>query len=437
MTFLTFFPDGPPQVDVPSRVYARVDRLEPPIEGSEEGATVVLDSIEAEWFDSVGRERETLADPAIAEDVERHVSVLEVPFRRCEPVSALARAFAAVWLEVVLGGPGRGRPVLHYLNLFAPPLERSLLSLSRARRDVQRDLDSKTSLDAFPDAEEDEVAALLASVPEPEAAAVYDVGQGGCNALLAGGVPTLYFDLGGGVRGHARSFPRSLTTFCFDAAPPVVLSHWDDDHWSSAGRDPRAHAATWLAPRQKLLVTHNAFVGKIGAAGGTLLLWPANLRSHREGGLTVEHCTGSTKGRNDSGLALVVEGRDERADERMLFPADARYDFVPSAGLDFTHLVVAHHGGRTGSTFVPRSDRRTCGRLVYSYGLPNRHHPFASVEADHAAIWAHDLRTATRGSSGLGHIHLYWDDLDPDADPCCRAGAACGGGPCDLTCQQR
>jgi hypothetical protein len=437
MSFLTFFPDGPPQVEPPSRVFARVDRLEPPLEGYEETPTVVLDSVDAEWFEYVGRERDTLADPAIAEELERRVSVLEVPFARGEVRHGLAQGDERAWLELSLGEPGRGRIAFHYLNLFAPPLRRSVVSLQRAPREVEGDLNRTTSLDVFPDAEEDEIAMLLAGVREPEAAAVYDVGQGACNALLGGGAPTLYFDLGGSVRGHARSFPPRLRTFCFDNDPPIVLSHWDHDHWSSAGRDRRAHAARWLAPRQTLGVTHNAFVGKIHAAGGALLLWPARLPRYTVRGVTLEQCTGAAKSRNDSGLALVVEGAGDRSAERMLFPADAAYDVIPSAALDFTHLVVAHHGGRTGSSFVPHSDGRACGRLVYSYGLPNRHHPFASVVTAHAAVWANDLRTATRGPSGLGHVHLYWDDLDLDADPTCRTGVPCGGGLCDLTCQQR
>jgi hypothetical protein len=438
VSFLTFFPEGAPEVYAPSRVYARLDRLEPPPEDWHEGVTAVLDSVDADWFDRGGREQATLADPSFAGDVERRVSMLEVPFDRDTVRRELILGDEDPWFELLLSDSGGGRTVLHFLNLFGPPIERSLESMERTRGDIEHDLNRTTSLDAFPDADADDISALLAGIGEPEAAAVYDVGQGGCNALLNDRMPTVYFDFGGGVRNNAPSYPARLRRFCFTNAPPIVLSHWDDDHWSSAGRDTRAYAATWLVPKQKLGVSHNAHIAKIGAAGGALLYWPAGLPSATAGALTVEKCAGSPKSRNNSGLALVVEGPDERAGERMLFPADARYEDVPSSGLDFTHLVAAHHGGLTRSHIVPRSDGRACGRLVYTYGRPNRNrHPIGSVVTAHAAVWATDLRTENRGPSGLGHVHLYWDDTDPNADPLCWTGRGGATGMCDLTCQQR
>lgn len=433
MKFLTFFPEGPPQIRPPSRVYARVDRLEPRPSGGGDAVTALLDSVDADWFDRIRGEVDTLMDPRLAASLEDHVSMLEVPYERGTAHAELAVEDEEAWLELSLADGAPWPDVFHFLNLFAPPLERSLAAMHRADPPTEDDLNRMTTIDVLPESDVAELDAIL-GVEAPQAAAVYDVGQGGCNALLVGGAPKLYFDFGGGTRNNAPSFPPQLRSFCFDDDPPIVLSHWDDDHWSSAGRDSRAYAAMWLAPRQKVGVTHNAHIAKIHAAGGSMLLWPSGLAARTSGALTVEKCTGGPSNRNYSGLALIVEGPEGK---RILFPADARYQDVPGSALDFTHLAAAHHGGLPTPRNVPPSDRAICGRLAYSYAQPNTyHHPVAAVEAKHAAVWSYDLRTEhRRPSSGLGHIHLYWDDADPDADPRCIAGGCTG--TCDLTCQQR
>jgi hypothetical protein len=56
----------------------------------------------------------------------------------------------------------------------------------------------------------------------------------------------MYADLGGGVIGHATSFPADFKRLCLTRSPTIVLSHWDWDHWSSAGRFPAAQTMTWI-----------------------------------------------------------------------------------------------------------------------------------------------------------------------------------------------
>jgi hypothetical protein len=69
--------------------------------------------------------------------------------------------------------------------------------------------------------------------------------RGSANAVLdLNGVPCMYADLGGGVIGHATSFPADFKRLCL--TPTIVLSHWDWDHWSSAGRFPAAQTMTWI-----------------------------------------------------------------------------------------------------------------------------------------------------------------------------------------------
>jgi hypothetical protein len=217
-------------------VYARLDRLEPRSGAGEEETTAVLDSIDADLFDRIGREWESLSHPRLATDIERNVSVLELPYQARAAPRELPLDDEDAWLELNLENAGRWPDVLHFLNLFAPPLERSLVGMRRADRPTERDLNRKTSIDLLPEASPSEVDGLLAGVGSPDAAAVYDIGQGACNALIGGGRPTLYFDFGGGVRGNAPSFPPQLRKFCFSFAPPIVLSHWA----TTTGRRPAA-----------------------------------------------------------------------------------------------------------------------------------------------------------------------------------------------------
>jgi hypothetical protein len=263
-----------------------------------------------------------------------------------------------------------------------------------------------------------------------DAAAVYDVGQGGCNALIASDAPVLYFDFGGGCLWNAKTYPAALKQFCFCADPVVALSHWDRDHWAAAPRDTRVLSCPWIVPDQGVLPsTHLAFLISIVQANTPhkVHVWPTTLRDVTVGSVTIERAQG--KGRNDSGLALIARGPTDN--EQMLFPADAAYDHIPSAPGTFSSLVASHHGGRTGATFVPRSDKAKHGRLVYSYGDPNRYgHPKAAQVADHGRLWRQDLHTPALRKN-LGHVHLYWDQNQPPAT------LRCNGTRCQLGCCQR
>lgn len=70
------------------------------------------------------------------------------------------------------------------------------------------------------------------------AVAVYDVGQGNCNAIVdQNSYPRIFFDYGWAPNFHAKSRPSlPLQLHCLDfcVTAPVVLSHWDMDHWSYA-----------------------------------------------------------------------------------------------------------------------------------------------------------------------------------------------------------
>jgi hypothetical protein len=348
---------------------------------------------------------------------------------RLEPFVSREVLAEGTWLEVTLDPPRMGAAALHYLNLYGPPDEQSIRSV-RPLPDLDKELARRTSMDQVADASEEAFEHALPPV-RVDAAAAYDVGQGNCNALLQDAVPRLYFDFGGGVIGNRRSFPAALGAFCLRGDPPIVLSHWDWDHWSSANRQPEAYKRTWIVPRQQktLRPVHSTFLGRL-LQHGRVLVWPDSLQVFSRDDYRLVKCVGSPRSTNDSGLALFAEHDAGNEKLRMLFPADANYDFIPT-GCDtpLVALVAAHHGADTGARQIPRpaSDDAT---LVFSYGVDNSYsHPSPAGRAAHSG-WRHVLETAHR-SPDLGHAHLYWHVGSSDAAP------PCGGRDCQLTCHQR
>jgi hypothetical protein len=439
MSFLTDY--GGQRADrlPPPRVYACIDSIEPIEVGGGEGNSdippdlgargpddelVLLDSVDADWFDRTEGSLVELSDEA-----DWNVSALATSRTALELFVPRELLAEGTWLEVLLDPPGLGAAALHYLNLYGPPDEQSIRSV-RPLPDLDEELARRTSMDHLADASDAELERALPRF-RVDAASAYDVGQGNRNALLQDAIPQLYFDFGGGVIGNRRSFPNALRSFCLSNNPTIVLSHWDWDHWSSANRQPESYERTWIVPRQRktLRPVHATFLGRL-LQRGRLLVWPNALPALSRGEYKLIKCAGPPSSTNDSGLALVAEHDAGNETLRMLFPGDARYDYVPS-GCDtpLVALVAAHHGANTGARQVPQP-AGVNATLVYSYGAGNRYpHPSPAGRAAHSS-WRHVLETAHRNPD-LGHVHLYWHVGSSDAAP------PCGGSRCQLTCHQR
>ncbi|MFO0611520.1 MAG: hypothetical protein U0414_02945 [Polyangiaceae bacterium] len=251
----------------------------------------------------------------------------------------------------------------------------------------------------------DKALAAALAILQAELAAVYEVGQGVCQALCnSSSQPLAYVDFGGGCLANASSYPTHLV-FCYAQNPIVVLSHWDFDHWRSALASPGSLSLTWIAPKQKWGPTAGSFVGSLRGAGGTLLLWGRSSSPALPGHLSIARCTGSS--RNDSGLAVKAAIRRLGVTSRALFPGDARYTAIP-AGLLGTldHLVASHHG--SGLVGTPPAAGRD---VVYSFGI-NRAGTFMGTNShghpDRRALAT--ARTAgwhTRHDTAAGHVGLW------------------------------
>ncbi len=483
-------PDEPPAApeaapeSVPDRYYVQLSQTEfrpgPGAARAQGGARVwFFDGFSADWFDS---QHEILPDAnwenAGWEDyfLQARVFVIEVeiPVERLESGALPSEASFHIhkadqqgeepqeWFELRLQNIGQAATgprqirVQVYPNLYEEGINAVLTSLGPVPEPEGILLDRAANIDhlALKDPEP-EVANALSALPA-DWVVVYDVGQGNAIGICdPDGKVACYCDLGGGVMGNRKTFPTALNQFCFHRQPPVVLTHWDFDHWSSAnlaGGQASWHS-TWIAPRQRPLgASHHTLMRQIRRYGKLLLL-PASFRAGWRGRFHLERCTG--RGRNHSGLALTLARQPNGAGERILFPGDSCYDHITTfQGSSYLSVVVPHHGGDMKSATTPLKPSQPAARSVYSYGPMNtfKHPRNVTRRNHHRAGWrdphATRLRitppyearnTAERLLTRLGHVLLSWNPVTRIPPLCCStAGCGCdsSGQRCDLEGQQ-
>lgn len=258
--------------------------------------------------------------------------------------------------------------------------------------------------------------------------AVYDVGQGACQALVdeQWHIPLVYVDLGGGVLPNLATFPTDLRGLCFSHSPMVILSHWDWDHWSSAQRFRQALESLWLAPPVPEPPIQRAFAAEL-ARRGKLVIWDRAAPQKLEmGAVRIERCTGRTA--NDSGLAVTfLAGKLRR--RNCLLPGDAAYKYVPSVVAEekFTSICMSHHGGRLHSRTYPVAKRGAAA--VNSSGPRNSYkHPLFSTLKFHLdSGWPMPIQTGFAGTRP-SHILIPWGAKPHLFTGGCH-GKACGVAP--------
>lgn len=173
---------------------------------------------------------------------------------------------------------------------------------------------------------------------------VYDVGQANANALLGGirgrdlhgavrhGVfPTLYFDLGMPLQSQRHTAPTNVR-FCFTAEPPIVLSHWHDDHLGgvalpTAAGCPTPQQMDWIVPDYSLATRHKALVTAIWAAGGSVHVFSASpagrrLQAATASGHLLTLTRGTARDPNNGGIVMQVSSAQQQA-RRFADPPEA------------------------------------------------------------------------------------------------------------------
>jgi hypothetical protein len=255
----------------------------------------------------------------------------------------------------------------------------------------------------------DRIGKKLKGLDNNAGVALFDVGQGACQAVLDAEmkVPTLYIDFGGGVLGNINTFPSGYINFCFGEDPGIILSHWDWDHWSSAYRFPTALNADWFVPHAPHKPIQQAFAADLLQRGRLHIVPKEITLDLRIGGIHVETCNGKTV--NDSGLAVTIYPSRSRR-KNCLLPGDASYQYIPSvkSGGKFNTLCITHHGGRLHSSKVPKPKRG--GRTVCSVGAGNTYkHPSLATLLEHCNQgWKMPLTTGLT-QPRPSHIFVPWE----------------------------
>jgi hypothetical protein len=417
-----FDPNGRGWEGFPKRAFARLDQTAP-LDPRESGEAVfVFDAVDAGWsgfassgdFDLTRPElaRERLADFwRMASDTPPGYPLPDpfdqLPIYRIEVTAHAGDRFwdtllgftEADWVTLRLTNT-KEFPVDVYGAVLAGAVEASLASIEYTSSNESEALDEEFDVDLWPDASDSEIDQALLSIGPVESLVAYDVGQGAALGLLDSSEDVqLYFDLGGGAYGNVKTRPSPLR-FCWRVRAPVILSHWDSDHWAGEVSDPIAAQTTWIAPRQyNLGPSHHAFAGRV-ATKGKLLIWSAPGGTQRRfklgnATLTLARCTGTGKNnRNGSGIAALMESN---TNEAWLLTGDAGYhELGLPLPAQLSAVAVPHHGADMGPKNIPPSRPHGYARLIYSFGPDNTHgrtkvtHPTTAAVNQHInSGWNH------------------------------------------------
>lgn len=409
--------------ELPLRVYARLDDIEPITSSPEDAITFVFDAVDADWkgFEEGGMFN--LLDP----DLDRRIPAywrkrfgrdddnesdgpdgyeevpifrLEISLSRDNELFKLMPQDEERWISLKLSSIESDTTVDVYGGLFAPPMRAFLHSAPAAAPSVP--LTILFDMKSWPDASEADLLDALKPKCKLNALVCFDIGQGLASALICDcGVPLYYFDTGCGSGRNAPTAP-AIVDFCTCDSPTVILSHWDTDHWAGASGHAKLQACTWVVPRQTISTTHTAFANAILKAGGNILVVgnsasPLNWSDHGQD-YNLRRATG--KGRNGSGLVLIVT--DLTYQRSWVLTGDAGYNLIAHSKLrKIAALIVPHHGADMGKSSIPFLRTSSYARLFYSFGPGNGHGPKTPPVC-------HPVATAVKVHQNAGWDHGFW-----------------------------
>lgn len=404
-------PLEPSEPRFPPSVFARVDQIEETTEGDQ---LVVFDCIDADFVEKLDPNFPALCE--FSDDFGWAAdSALSIVVADANPFKKLMNKIAEdQWYRIVFSDSDSVIFLVdQYTTLFSDPTPRGVVHIEPVTGDMENHLRHLADWGSASPSDVREIEKALASINSPDAVAIYDVGQGAATALLSRGYPCLYFDFGGSAIGNWRSFPSHLRKFCFTDQPPIVLSHWDWDHWSSALRDRRALNSTWVLPLQSqggsLGNVHARFLALLYAHGTTVLWWDPALQSLRlpAANARIVKADGPQTSRNESGLALVVD-KSTIHSRAVLLPGDASFVHLEAnVGTKFDHVMVPHHGGKTDTSVLPKAATKSRSHQIYSYGVGNIFmHPLPPTVKAFRTEWKRNTHVALRGDDGFGHLGI-------------------------------
>lgn len=251
---------------------------------------------------------------------------------------------------------------------------------------------------------------------------VFDVGQGDCIGLLDQLSDVFCYVDYGGLAGHPDQLSpantaKRLPVHVNGHDVPIVLTHWDKDHYYSAvKKNTAAQSCEWLVPRQLASPFAILFAAKLTNAK----CWPeahgnavVGTRIGKSKELQIRKClpfdpTATSENRNLSGLAvtLVETGSEQRV---MVLPGDCHFDGIPNMPGGSIHVVVAyHHGSATGwtsATGAVIAKATSTRRLAYSYGPNPYGHP---QHSNYKPIWDASAVETPTFRPGREYEDLVW-----------------------------
>jgi hypothetical protein len=305
------------------------------------------------------------------------------------------------WYQMELGASSskyfRSVDVLAYPNLFLPPVMLGLKSARKVTKKTAARLNSAFDMANWPSANRLDIENAL-SDGDAGVLAVHDIGQGNACGLRSSPQDpvNLWIDIGCGVNRNAKTTPPGLV-LCSSQDAPIILTHWDKDHWSGArkGAPPKELdtflGRTWIVPRQHIKSQHIKLADDIISAGGKILVLDSicigtskiltvSIKNNRK----IEIALGAgtdPKDRNNH-QCLIIRIVDRVPERRWLLPGDVSYSNMPTNWQkdSYVAMVATHHGADVGATGVPGPYKSEPGYsvLAFSFG-PNNAHGSTSV----------------------------------------------------------
>ena len=301
------------------------------------------------------------------------------------------------WMQIELSSTRSNNDEIEvkaFGGLFSEPNLVYLKKITHSKEKDKSILNLMFSMENWPNSSPSQIKNKLKDV-NASYLACYDVGQGLATSLLGPYFSTtLHYDIGTGVYQNAHTRNSGLI-LCNSEDPPIILSHWDTDHWAGAfycvpkSDDKVFRKRIWIAPRDLYVgPTHIAFAEQIIRSGGRVLLWNSSSSSKINikltDGRTLSLIKGSGKGRNESGIALMVENMNNH---KWLLTGDVEYRYIfrliPPLGI--AAMTVPHHGAKFKSKSIhPGPNSGPYRRLIYSFGQGNTYnHPHVQCISSH------------------------------------------------------
>lgn len=414
-----------------------------PVDGvfeEDSSGTRVFDGIEANSLSASPRDLANAAN----ETWEPNTWLIALESNETKRWPALSQFDEETWLEIrfILQPAGDKGHSEAYLYPPSPDGSKHILKLISVQglknRRALRRLDSFARLKGIPTASKQAITALfddtLLNVGET-AVISYDVGQANWNAIVdvsncPNHPPTaiLFFDCGAPSGWNYQTLPTPAIAPFASASPsvPLVLSHWDMDHWAGAAAGqplygsrgiainftPAALSRTWIVPNQGRGATGQKIrstAWRLALAlyrAGKLVIWPTLLnRINLQQGYSIVKCVPgpSVRGKNNnSGLAMIVlTSTKKRPRALTILPGDADYSSLAAnypeishPDMSFTGLIASHHGAKLVG--MPPRALVYWSKLAVSHGSCHGHPTPSSLAAHKTAGWQYQYETHIR-----------------------------------------